>query len=245
MTNRIRFREVGRVEINGSRCSPIRWSRFSSKQTASTGGRTLYRRLILNNYVSCTVAAPCTHSDIAKRIAMQSLKRIPIESVPNELSKHVFPRGRTIFGFPGDYFDQIARNYVAMWWWVSKKGLAMAVIASSNPKIKEFDGLAGRLMYDARTRRRSNGRLPFSEYRKIATALDKAHFKPIAHLEGRCRVRLADWNQKHPREAIHSFSKAIKVGRTLPAFSFLRRGVQKRLQRAESHWEKLNKLSAH
>jgi hypothetical protein len=245
MANKVGFRAVGGIEVDGSRCNPLLWSRFSRKQTSRTGGLRLYRELILKNYVSCTVPAPCTHLDVTKQIAMQSLRRIPIETVPNDLNKCVLPRGRSIFGFPGDYFDQIALSYPNMRWWVSKKGLAMGVMASSKPKFKEFDALAGRLMYEARARRLSNGRLPSSEYRKIATALDKAHFKPIANLEGRCRVTLAGWNRRHPREAIHTFSKAIKVGKAFPAFSYLRRGVQKRLQRAESTWERLYRFTAH
>jgi hypothetical protein len=209
------------------------------------GGRMLYRRVILNNFVSWTVAAPCTHFDIVKQIAMKSEIRIPIESLPNGLKNRAFAAGQTIFGFPGDYFDQIARNYAAMRWWVSKKGLAMGVIASTKPKISEFDLLAGRLMQQARKRRKSNGRLPLSEYRKIHTALDKALSRPIIFLEGKCRDLLADWNQKHPREAIHTVSKAMKIGKAYPAFSYLRRAIQKRLHRAESRWEKLNNFSAH
>lgn len=244
MPRRISLRKVGTVEIDGSRCLPFLWSRFSSEQTARTGGRKLYRELILDNVVSCSVTGPCTHRDIVEQIARQSEWPIPVESLPKELERNALKRGRTIFGFPGNYFDDIACNYAGMRWWMSEKGLEMAAIANPRSNISTFDELAGRPMSEARPRRLNNGRLPPAEYLKIATALDNAQFKPLNHLERQFRKLLAEWNQKHPRQAVHSFCKAVEMSAKHPSLSFLRRGVQKRLNRAESRWEDLKKLSA-
>src|SRR5665213_140684 len=77
MPTRIGSRHAGNLEIDGSPCLPFRWSRFSAVQTTITKGRKLYRDLILNNIVSCSVAAPCTHRDVVEQIARQSSKQIP------------------------------------------------------------------------------------------------------------------------------------------------------------------------
>jgi hypothetical protein len=244
MPTRVGFRQAGNVGIDSSRSLPSRWSRFSAEQTTKTHGRKLYRDLILNNVVSCSLAAPCTHRDVVKQIARQSWKYIPIEFLPTILQNSVHSRGRTFFGFPRDYFDKIACNYARMRWWVSELGLNMKVIASTGPSVPEFDELAGRLMAEARSQRLSNGRLPLAEYNKIAVALDEAGFRLQNHLERAFRRKLADWNQKHPNQAIHTFYAALDATIALPVLSVLRRGVQKRLNRAESRWERLNKMSA-
>jgi hypothetical protein len=48
----------------------------------------------------------------------------------------------------------------------SKNGLHMEVSADAN--LSGFDALAGKLMFEARPRRRGNERLPMTEYDKIA-----------------------------------------------------------------------------
>jgi hypothetical protein len=173
-----------------------------------------------------------------KQIAKHSEKPIPINSLSNALNQTVLPRGRTIFGFPGNYLDQIARNYDGMRWWVSENGVNMEVIASIGGNISPFDERAGRLMFEARSHRLSNGRLPLAEYSKIVDILDRAGFKPLDYLRGEFRKELAAWNQKYPKRAIHTFEKGLDS-----KLSLARRGIQKRLYRAESVWKKLTELS--
>jgi hypothetical protein len=98
-------------------------------------------------------------------------------------------------------------------------------------KLSRFDELAGRLMFDARPLRRSNGRLPSTEYDKILAVLDSEGLKPLDHLEPRHRRELASWNTKHSRSGIpiRSFAVAFKSAR-------FKDGVQKRLSRAEARW---------
>ncbi|HXO38198.1 MAG TPA: hypothetical protein VN872_06150 [Candidatus Acidoferrum sp.] len=159
--------------------------------------------------------------------------------MPDVLNETVHPRGRTLFGFCGNRIDQIARNYPAMQWWISKNGLHVEAIVDSN--LSEFDALAGKLMSKARPRRGENKRLPIAEYDKIARELDRVGFKPVEHLEGKHRDELANWNKKYPRKAIKTFVGALSSkapGLDLP------RAVQRRLSRAESAWRRQSGLSA-
>jgi hypothetical protein len=198
---------VGRTELDGVQSTSIAWKRFNSKKTVATGGTKLFRTAILETIVNCTVPAPCTDRDALEQIARQSQPPIPIESLPDVLNETIHPRGRTLFGICGNCIDQIARNYLSMQWWVSKNGLRMEVIADS--KLSDFDTLAGRLMFEARPRRRENKRLPPAEYDKIARELDRAGFNPVDHLEGKRRDDLANWNKKYPRKAIKTFVGAL------------------------------------
>jgi hypothetical protein len=230
---------VGRTELDGVRSTSIIWTCFNSKKTTATGGTKLFRSAILENVVSCTVDAPCSDRECVEQIARQSQPPIPVESLPDVLSQHTHPRGRVFFGFCGNQIDGIARNYPGMQWWISKNGLNMEVILDSS--LSEFDALAGKLMFEARPRRKENTRLPIAEYEKIARELDRADFKPADHLEGKHRETLADWNKKNSRKAIKTFSAAISS--KVPGID-LRRGVYRRLSRAESAWKRQSKLSA-
>jgi hypothetical protein len=215
------------------------WHRFNATKTRALGGLKLFRATILNNVINYTAPANCTDRDVVEQIAKQATIQIPIESLPCELEQRVHVRGKVCIGFPGKYFDQIARNYDQMQWWVSKNGLNME--AATIARLSTFDALAGKLMFEARPLRGTTGRLPAEEYKKIAAQVDEAGLKPQEHLEGKSRRQLADWNQKHPRKAVRTFQEALS-GKS-PSLD-LRRAVQKRLQRAESAWRSQLPLSA-
>jgi hypothetical protein len=83
MTKRSGIQQSRAVEIDSSKCRPFIGTRFSSELTAESGGSDLYRDLILNNYVSCSIVGPTTHRDVIIEIARQSRKAIPIESLPS------------------------------------------------------------------------------------------------------------------------------------------------------------------
>lgn len=87
------------------------WSRFSRYMTKREHGHKLFRDLILNNFVSCSVPAPRTHTDAVMAVANLSRTKIPVKELHRCLDSYVAPRGRTLFGFPGDCLDQIVRNY--------------------------------------------------------------------------------------------------------------------------------------
>ncbi len=205
------------------------WRRFSRAKTNQTGGRTLFRQVIPSNYASLTVPAPCTHRTIAEEIATQAQIPIPIERLSDELDGTEFPRGRAISGRPGDEFDTIALNYPNLQWWVSDSGLNMEVIHTLPLALSDFDQFVGKLMFEAGGLRLSSGRLPKPEYVRIADQIDAAGFRPIDHLEGRDRKRLAEGNKKYSRIAIHTFRQAYQH----PNF---RRAVLRRLSRAKQKW---------
>src|SRR5258708_112754 len=117
------------IEVDGGRCLPWLWRRFSREKTTAEGGRRVYRELIVHNCISCSVPGPCTHREIVEQIATNSRQRIPVDSLPKNLGAKSFSRRQAILGFSGDYFDRVARNYKDMQWWVSKRGLKMEVIA--------------------------------------------------------------------------------------------------------------------
>ena len=201
--------------------------RFSHKRTASAGGLKLFRNLIGNNHVSCTVPAPCTHRDVVEQIARKSQPVIPIDLLSPELSKTTLPRGRTIFGSPWERFDNIARNYQNLFWWISEKGLRMEVISEPDQVAPTFEQIAGKLMFEARERRLKNGRLPEAEYKTIADQLGK--FKILEHLPRKYRNELGPWNQNNQTRAIHTCSAALEAKNP----RWLRRQVLRCLYRAE------------
>lgn len=231
MPNKIGSTTSRYVELDGARCLPWPWSRFSYQRTVSEGGRKVYREMVVDNFISHSVPAPCTHREVVEQIAKNSRKRIPVDSLPNDLATNIFPRGQTIFGFSGDRFDQIARNYKDMWWWVSKRGLRMEVVPTIEINLSSFDALAGKLMREAKSQRLGNGRLPAAIYTTIGLALDRNGFKPVHHLEGRSRKSLAERNQKHPFRAVHTFDQALKL-------PWLRTAVKRRLYRAADKFNK-------
>jgi hypothetical protein len=105
--------------------NPLLWSRFSFYDNFADDAA--FRRLILDNFASLTVEAPCTHRQIVEKISEESHVRIPIESLAECLSETIFVRGRTVFGRPGDEFDHIAENYENMQWWLTEKGLNISI----------------------------------------------------------------------------------------------------------------------
>jgi hypothetical protein len=69
---------------------------------------------------------------------------IPVESLPDELDGPVATRGQVVFDFAGDAFDEIARYYTNLEWWVSDVGLNMAIVAPSIAEhVPTFDELMG------------------------------------------------------------------------------------------------------
>jgi hypothetical protein len=227
------------VTIAGAASTSLFWHRFNATKTRALGGLKLFRATILNNVINYTAPANCTDRDVIEQIAKQATIQIPIESLPCELEQKVHVRGMVCFGFPGKYFDQIARNYDQMQWWISKNGLNME--ATAIVRLSPFDALAGKLMFEARPLRSTTGRLATEEYTRIAAELDTAGFRPQEYLEGKFRKQLADWNQKHPRKAVRTFHDALSA--KIPDLD-LRRAVQRRLHRAESAWKSQLPLSA-
>jgi len=119
--------------MNGWHSSILPWSRISHYDNAVDDAT--FRRLILDNFTSLSVQAPCTQLNVVEQIAERSQVPIPVESLAECLEEKVLPRGRAVFGRPGDEFDQIAKNYQNMRWWLTEKGLNMAITAPLHERL--------------------------------------------------------------------------------------------------------------
>jgi hypothetical protein len=101
--------------------------------------------LLRYNHANFSIPAPLTNRDVVVKIVKES--QIPIASLCDELSQPVFTRGQTIFGYVGDELDQIARNYAYMRWWVSDRGLNMAILSAqeivADQQAAALDRIAG------------------------------------------------------------------------------------------------------
>jgi hypothetical protein len=105
----------------------ISWQRFNYEKTFEWGGQNLYQDLILGNFVSHSVRAPCTMREVVEQIARHSQKPIPIDALAGCLSQPVLPRSKVFFGSPGTCVDQVVGNYDNLEWWVSSKGLNVSI----------------------------------------------------------------------------------------------------------------------
>lgn len=215
--------------MNGGRL----WSRLRYEMTKLDGGQKMFRELLLNNFVSCSVPATCTHRDMVMAIAQYSQKPIPIKHLANHLDTHRTLRGHTVFGLPGDYFDKIALNHEDMWWWISGDGLKMGILPPRALKLSPFEQLSGRLMCEALSDRGLNGRIAAEVYRNIAVTIEKAGFKPISSLRGLTREKLGDWNKSHAKHPIQTFEQAINS-----RLAWLRLGIRRHLYRAAEKFKK-------
>lgn len=76
------------------------------------------------NFTDQTFASEITQTEMLQQIAAQAFTRIPVDKVSSDLKSVKLPRGKTVFGNPTKYFDQIAEDN-NMAWWLGKTGLAM------------------------------------------------------------------------------------------------------------------------
>ena len=102
------------------------WERFSSYDNSID--ESTFAKLIEDNFASLSMKGESTNHELVERIAQVSNVPIPVESLPDVLAEAVLARGNVVFGCPGDYFDTIARSYSNMLWWLTDKGLNMAIM---------------------------------------------------------------------------------------------------------------------
>jgi hypothetical protein len=206
----------------------LMWFRFRQQSGESAPDRKMLRDLILDNFVSLTIPAPCSDRGIVEKIAAHARKPIPIDYLCSDLDEKVSVRGQTVFCPPGDHLDEIAQDYPGLYWWLSEKGLRMEILRGDG-RIPSFDQFAGRLMSETgpTTGRKYRSQADFNA---IAEQLDKAGFVLGENLQGQHRKELALCNQKNPRKKIATFSEAIQPKKRCG----LRRGVLRRLYDAES-----------
>jgi hypothetical protein len=185
----------------------------------------------IRDFVNLSIAGPHTHADVIQKIAAQFGWRV--ESLPEPLTLHTSICGRTVFGSARAYLNEIVMNYENLFWTLSDRVLRFDV-RDARIDLSPFDELAGRLMRDAP--RGAKGRISRDEYRRIAA--DLKGFEPKDCLEGQDGKALAEWNQKHPREAFHTFSAIFFSNPDVAAHRRFRRAMLKRLSRAQEKWKK-------
>jgi hypothetical protein len=99
------------------------WRHFNFDKTSETGGRKLCEDLVLGNFISHSVPAPCTMREVIEQIALHSQKPIPVGLLVDSLTLPVLSRGKVLFGYSGDCIDKIVGNYDHLEWWISDKGV--------------------------------------------------------------------------------------------------------------------------
>jgi hypothetical protein len=117
---------------------PVAWRRFSPERTSAK-----FLALLRYNLANFSIPAPLTNREVVVKIAKGS--QIPIESLCDDISHPVFPRGQVIVGYVGDEIDKIARNYPFMRWWVSDSGLNMAILSAEEIKADQEMALLDRI----------------------------------------------------------------------------------------------------
>ena len=178
-----------------------RWSRFIHHKGIDMQR---VRKLAENNFVSASLPAPCTNRDIVENIATRAHTPFPIESLADELSGITFVRGDVCFGKVGDVLDTIASDYPNMRWWISDKGLNMALLSPVCAGPASFEALAGALTIEF-----WKDGLSLTNLEKIATKLDEAGFHLKENLQPAQWSAISAHNQKRSRNPIKTFHQAV------------------------------------
>lgn len=120
--------------MDAPKCLPEMWSRCSLERTDEAALNRL-----LNSVTNCSMPAASNNLTTVQQIAIKC--SIPVQSLSEELANQAFIRGRIYFGFAGDKFDEIARDYDNMQWWITDQGL------NFGPAVDRWDLL--KLQYEA------------------------------------------------------------------------------------------------
>jgi hypothetical protein len=156
-----------------------------------------------------------------------------IESLGEQLDVGRLPRARVYFGVLGDILEGIAQNVPNMRWWVSDKGLNMAIVPPEE-MLPTFDAIAAELC----NRIWTTPKLSKTDLQLIALELDQKTATMAGEFLDRfppsARAILAEYNQKNARVAIKTFATAAAN----PRFAGL---FRRRLYRAR---ERLAKAKA-
>ena len=147
-----------------------RWECFDPVRTKDTGGSIKY---LVNDHVSLGLPSGSTYRDVIEAIARQSQPPIAIESLDEILDMNKFIRGKTVFGFVCDEIDHVAAQHEGMRWWISRRGLNVAVVPWAAARLSMFDEVAGKSYVE----RSKDGRLSKDLLIAIAKDLDAAGFK--------------------------------------------------------------------
>ncbi len=175
------------------------WRRFSVERSTQAA-----RKFLEENHIN--VSARGQHTSVPRRSREKRIPPIPIESLDDHLGEHNFIRGATFFGPAGDYLDRLVSCHPDMRWWISEKGLNVAVIPPEDSELSSFDQLAGRLTKE----NWEHGRLSREALFEIAKALDQASYVLKKELQPAQWRAIAQHNNKASRNPIKTFLEAAE-----------------------------------
>lgn len=187
-------------------------------------------QLLVGNLVSLSIQGQTTFREQIIQIGSRATNPIVIESLSDELNTIKPIRGCTYFDSFGNVVDGIAENFPNMRWWITEKGLNMAIVPPEET-LNYFDSFAGELCV-----KHWEGALSREALKLIAADLDmkalEMKWNFLDNFEPAARKKIVDYNQKHSRSAIRTFERAAAD----PRFSRL---VRKRLYRARERFLKV------
>ncbi len=169
----------------------------------------------LNSRISLTVSARTNLYEVVTTLVEHASDPIPIDALPSELKAKIQSRGRVLFGYVGNLIDEIAYNLPDMYWWISEKGLNMAIISRKQMEamvheemLSDFDRLAGKLCVDY-----WKDGLSKDDLKLIAKELDanapqgKGVF--LDRFEPKPRKAIAVHNQRNRKATVKTFQQAV------------------------------------
>lgn len=184
-------------------------------------------KFLEENYINVSVPGGSTYQFAVEQVAKNATLPIPIESLDDHLGEHKFIRGAVFFGLAGDHLDRLVSDHPDMRWWISEKGLNVAIIPPEDSELSSFDQLAGRLTKE----NWEHGRLSREALFEIAKALDQASYTLKKELQPAQWRAIADHNSKASRNPIKTF---LEVAKKRNFVRFIRR----RLYLARARFEK-------
>jgi len=197
------------------------WGRFMPERSTNNPET---RKLLVSNHVSVPVPGSITHREAVTRIVSAAKFPVAIEALPDELDTPTSVRGSAQFGFQGNLVNEIAEDFPNMRWWISEKGLNIAIVPPDE-MLPHFDWLAGSLC----VKFWKDGKLSKTDLEQIAKELDakapemKGDF--LDRFEPAARKTIGGYNQREPKVAIRNFEQAVNH----PRYAYL---VRRLLYRA-------------
>jgi hypothetical protein len=183
--------------------------------------------LFLGSLVSLSTRGPTTLRENVIQIANGAANRLPVESLCDELNNVKLSRGSTYFNSLGNILDGIAENFPNMRWWISERGLNMAIVPPDE-MLNYFDSFAGELCI-----RHWKDGLSEENLKFITEALDakaaEMKWKFLDSFEPAARKKIAEYNKKDSGRPIKTFEQAAAHPRFV-------RLVRQRLYRARERF---------
>ncbi|HTX42848.1 MAG TPA: hypothetical protein VMD25_13510 [Acidobacteriaceae bacterium] len=188
-------------------------------------------RDVVPNPVNFSLPPGCSDADVIRRAATEFNLRI--DTLPQQLEERKHPRGKSFLGAAADLFDGITLSHPGLRWSKLTDGVLRFASGTMRP-LNEFDLIAGRLMYELKSNRKSY-RLSSSEWLSVARELDAKRLSPLDHLEPAQKEKLDVYNRN---QRIQIQCWAIAFQRSGRRVNDVRRALKQRLNRACDRYQK-------